>query len=682
LVEDHQDDARLILHELRRAGFDTSSQRVETEAEFLAHLEPTPELILVDYHLPEFDALRAFHLTRERGLDAPIIVITSIVDDEAAVECLKQGACDYLLKDRLARLGQAVTRALDQTHAREVARRADAARRNADARMSAVFNHVVDGIIISDEYGTITAFNPAAERIFGYTVAEVLGCNINILMPEPHRTAHDGYLANYRRTGQAKIVNIGREVTGRRSDGTTFPIDLAISEFRLDGQRNFAGIVRDITERKRAEERLAHQAKHDSLTGLPNRAQLQETMQRLTTSARSDDAQFALLLLDLDRFKEINDTFGHHEGDAILQQLGPRIGGAVRDIDMIARLGGDEFAILLAGAGDTVAMLITERVLAALRQPLMMQGRPFEVRASIGVALYPEHGQDPGSLLQSADAAMYTAKRSHSECSLYTADPNGIGARQVFLASELREGIARNQLLLHFQPKVDLKTMRPDGAEALVRWQHPREGLIPPDDFIPLAERSGLMKPLSLWVLEAALQQCRAWHQADLMLPVAVNLAPDDLQNEHLVETMVRLLELADVPPAWLTVEVTEGAVMTKPARAKDVLRRLREMGVKVAIDDFGTGYSSLGYLKELPVDEVKVDQTFVKDMAVDQRDARIVRSVIDLGHALGMQVVAEGVEDNTSLDLLTSWGCDFAQGYYVSRPLTAPEIMTWAESA
>jgi EAL domain-containing protein (putative c-di-GMP-specific phosphodiesterase class I) len=235
---------------------------------------------------------------------------------------------------------------------------------------------------------------------------------------------------------------------------------------------------------------------------------------------------------------------------------------------------------------------------------------------------------------------------------------------------------------MYYQPKIDLRTMRPDGAEALVRWQHPREGLIPPDEFIPLAERSGLIRPLSLWVLEAALRQCRTWHQAESPLPVAVNLTPGNLEDEHLVANLVNLLEVAGAPAAWLTVEITEGAMITNPARVTDVLRRMHEIGVKISIDDFGTGYSSLGYLKELPVDEVKVDQLFVKNMAVARSDARIVRSVIDLGHDLGVRVVAEGVEGQASLDLLASWGCDSAQGYYFSRPLPTPDFMTWMASA
>jgi EAL domain-containing protein (putative c-di-GMP-specific phosphodiesterase class I) len=360
-----------------------------------------------------------------------------------------------------------------------------------------------------------------------------------------------------------------------------------------------------------------------------------------------------------------------------LQQLGPRLRDAVRESDLIARLGGDEFGVLLPGADEAVALEVADRILDAFGQPIVVEEQPLEVGASVGIALYPRHGRDSKALLEHADVAMYTAKRYRIGRAVSAADAEDLSPQSLSRVGELRQAIADNQLLLHYQPQFDLGAMRVHGAEALVRWQHPQEGLIPAAAFLPLAERTGLIRPLSLWALEAVLRQCRDWQQTGLFPQVAVNLASDNLRDEQLTETMVRLLE-AVAPPAWLTVEVTEGAVMGDPARAKAMLGRLHEMGVRIAIDDLGTGCSSLGYLNELPVDELKVDRVFVKNMAANQPDARIVRSVIDLGHNLGMRVAAEGVEDQTSLDLLTSWGCDFAQGYYFSRPLAVPDFVTW----
>ena len=550
--------------------------------------------------------------------------------------------------------------------------------REAEARIRAVVDHVVDGIITIDQHGTLESFNPAAERIFGYQAAEVLGRNVKLLIPEPDRSAHDGYLANYARASQRTIVCSGREVMGLRSDGSTFPMDLAVSEYPLDGRRVFTGIVRDITERKRAEDQLTYQATHDLLTGLPNRTLLQRHMEQAIASSRDQDASFALLLLDLDRFKEINDTFGHHYGDTILQQVSPRLLGAVRESDTVARLGGDEFGICLPCADRATADQIAERILASLKQPILVDGLAFDASISIGIALYPEHGQDIVTLMQRADVAMYKAKRAQIGRAVYAVDQADYTPRRLALISELRQGIEDNQLLLHYQPKIDLKTMRVSGVEALTRWQHPREGLLPPAEFIPLAEHTGLIKPLGLWALHTALLQCQAWHRLGVNLNVAVNLAPQSLQDEQLEESILTLLKSSDALSQWLTLEVTERAVMTNPARAKAILSRLHEIGVRISIDDFGTGYSSLAYLTEFPVDEVKVDQSFVKEMVVNERDACIVRAVIDLGHNLGLRVVAEGVEDRASLELLASWGCDLAQGFYVSRPLPPAELNDW----
>ena len=455
-------------------------------------------------------------------------------------------------------------------------------------------------------------------------------------------------------------------------------MDLAVSEYPLDGRRVFTGIVRDITERKRAEDQLTYQATHDLLTGLPNRTLLQRHMEQAIASSRDQDASFALLLLDLDRFKEINDTFGHHYGDTILQQVSPHLLGAVRESDTVARLGGDEFGICLPCADRATANQIAERILASLKQPILVDGLAFDASISIGIALYPEHGQDIVTLMQRADVAMYKAKRAQIGQAVYSVDQADYTPRRLALISELRQGIEDNQLLLHYQPKIDLKTMRVSGVEALTRWQHPREGLLPPAEFIPLAEHTGLIKPLGLWALHTALLQCQAWHRLGVNLNVAVNLAPQSLQDEQLEESILTLLKSSDALSQWLTLEVTERAVMTNPARAKAILSRLHEIGVRISIDDFGTGYSSLAYLTEFPVDEVKVDQSFVKEMVVNERDACIVRAVIDLGHNLGLRVVAEGVEDRASLELLASWGCDLAQGFYISRPLPPAELNDW----
>ncbi|MDG3004526.1 sensor domain-containing protein [Paludisphaera mucosa] len=425
----------------------------------------------------------------------------------------------------------------------------------------------------------------------------------------------------------------------------------------------------DITKLKLAEERLSHRANHDVLTGMPNRNLLHAVMESFV-SEKSTCPRFAFLLLDLDRFKEINDAFGHDHGDAVLQELNPRLNDAVTRSDLIARLGGDEFGILVGGAGRAEAVATAQAILASLQRPIPVKGQMLEVGASVGIALYPDHGRDVAALLRVADIAMYSAKRARSGWTVYQAELDRGSPRRLNMVGELRQAVEEDQLLLHYQPKVDLRSMRDAGAEALVRWRHPRDGMLPPGAFIPLAEETGLIRPLSRWVLDRALSDGRDLAAAGASPGVAVNLAPDILLEPNLVADVVELLRAYATSPRRLTIEVTEGAIMKSPARAKAVLHALHELGVRISIDDFGTGYSSLAYLKELPVDEVKVDRSFVKDMAVNPRDACIVRSVIDLGHNLGLRVVAEGVEDEAALNLLRTWGCDVAQGFHLSPPL------------
>jgi diguanylate cyclase len=423
--------------------------------------------------------------------------------------------------------------------------------------------------------------------------------------------------------------------------------------------------------------RLAHQATHDGLTGLPNRSHFQSELER-RLDGRSSEGPLAVLLIDLDRFKEINDTFGHHCGDLLLQALAPRLRDVVGDSGMTARIGGDEFGVLLPGADGASAIRVAEAILAALRQPIVTKGQALDVGASIGVALCPGHADDPIAILQCADIAMYAAKRGRVGYLVYTADRHEFQPVRVALIGELRRGIDQNQLLLHYQPKINLRTHAVEGVEALVRWLHPRQGLLPPSQFIELAEETGLIKPLSLWTLHTALLQCRLWHQEGAALNVAINLAADVLREPDLVEMIVADLQISDALPGWLTLEITESAVMGDPKGAKATLRRLRDIGVRIAIDDFGTGYSSLGYLRDLPIDEIKIDKSFVQGLTLGGPNACIVRSVIDLGRNLGLKVVAEGAEDKETVELLESLGCDYVQGFYFSKPLAPADFAAW----
>jgi diguanylate cyclase (GGDEF)-like protein len=436
--------------------------------------------------------------------------------------------------------------------------------------------------------------------------------------------------------------------------------------------------IGQFTERVQAEEAVRHQATHDALTDLPNRVLLHARVTAALDDAPDDAGPLALLLLDLDHFKEVNDTFGHERGDALLQEVAARLRGVVRVSDTVARLGGDEFAVLLPGMDAAGAGRVAEAICATLDAPLRVEEQMLRVGASVGIALGPVHGVDGPTLLRRADVAMYAAKRARTGHAVYDPAQDGHSPERLALIGELRTAIERGALALHYQPQVDLTSGRVCGVEALVRWPHPERGLIPPDRFISLAEQTGLIEPLTQWVLAEAVRQCREWQRTGVLLTVSVNLSMWNLHDPVLPERVAGLLREHGVSPAWLRLELTESALMADPGRALDVLTRLAGLGVRLAVDDFGVGYSSLAYLKTLPVDELKIDKGFVRAMATDTADAAIVASTVELGHALGLRVVAEGIEDRVTWDALAEMGCDVAQGYYLSRPLAPDALAGW----
>jgi diguanylate cyclase (GGDEF)-like protein len=418
-------------------------------------------------------------------------------------------------------------------------------------------------------------------------------------------------------------------------------------------------------------QRLEHQALHDTLTDLPNRALLEQRLDGLP----GEDARVSLLLLDLDRFKEINDTFGHHHGDLLLCQVGARLNSALQSDQTVARLGGDEFGVILPGLGGAEAEYVALELLASLRQPFVVAGLPLDIAASIGIAVATQSGTDAVTLLRQADVAMYAAKRERLRVAVYRPDLDQYSPERLALVGALRQAIEQDQLKLVYQSQVDCTTGKVAGVEALVRWEHPEHGWIPPDQFVPLAEHTGLIGPLTRWVLERALRQCRAWLDDGRTLPTAVNLSAHDLQDPNLPSVISDLLAFTGVPGVCLMVEVTEGTLMADTTRAIEVLGRVRELGVRVSVDDFGTGYSSLAYLSHLPVDELKIDRSFLRDLPTSASNAAIVRSTIGLGHDLGLRVVAEGIENEATWDLLCQLRCDVGQGYWLGRPLAAREF-------
>jgi diguanylate cyclase (GGDEF)-like protein/PAS domain S-box-containing protein len=471
------------------------------------------------------------------------------------------------------------------------------------------------------------------------------------------------------------------EATAQRKDGHEFELDLQLVPVEDGGQlTHWVAFLRDVTDSRNEIVALKHQAMHDGLTDLPNRMMLFDRLAEALEAARSDGRLIALLLMDLDRFKEVNDTFGHHFGDVLLKQVAFRLRNQLHVDDTVARLGGDEFAIVLTSALDPNAVAMTaRRILNSLQQPFVVEGQVLEVGASIGIALSPQHGSDARTLMRRADVAMYATKQSNAGFSFHERDePESRVPDQLSLIVEMRTAIERNEFELYYQPKRHLHSGLITRVEVLIRWNHPRRGLLMPVSFVPIAERTGLIKPMTDWILDKALQQCREWQDAGAPIHVAVNVSAKSLLEETLPSKVQTMLDKWNIDPRFLKIEITESSIMADPAHALAIMSMLQSMGVRLSVDDFGTGYSSLTHLRELPIDEIKIDKAFVMGMLTSDADAAIVRTVIDLAHNLGKQVCAEGVEDSETLRRLEEMGCDLAQGYFISRPVPAATLMTW----
>jgi diguanylate cyclase (GGDEF)-like protein len=439
-----------------------------------------------------------------------------------------------------------------------------------------------------------------------------------------------------------------------------------------------AGVVQDVTERKRQEARIEHLAYHDALTGLPNRAMLMDRLARTLAHAQRARQQVAVVFLDLDRFKLVNDTLGHHVGDQLLQEVARRLREALRDDDTVARVGGDEFQVVLGNvAGASDAARVAEKLMLVLSEPFVLEGQELHVTASLGVSLFPRDGASGELLLKYADTALYEAKgEGRNAYRFFSAEMNVQAHGRLQLENDLRRAVERDELVLHYQPQLDLATGEVSAVEALVRWRHPRRGLVPPNAFIPMAEETGLVLGIGEWVLAEACRQVGAWQRAGVGLPrVAVNISARQLQRPGLDGAVRRALAASGLAPQALELEITESSVMLDPQHARAVLQSLRDLGVQLSIDDFGTGYSSLAYLKRLPLDRLKIDRSFIHGFPADGDDAAIVETIIVMTHKLGLRVIAEGVETLEQRLQLERQGCDEMQGFLLAHPVPADEL-------
>jgi len=682
MVEDVPSDAEMTLRELARSGMEFVVRRVETEAELRREcVEFEPDIVVSDFALPKFDGLSALRVVRELRPDLPFIFLSGTIGEETAIESLRSGANDYVLKTNLARLPMAVRRALHDVDQRTRRLETEEALRLRDRAVEASVNPVV---IVSaiDPNMPLVYVNRAFEQVTGYSRAEVIGGNCRFLQGEDREQPELDKIRRAiaeQRDGHAVLRNY-------RKDGSLFWNKLYVTPVRdplSNRVTHFVGVQYDITEIKGYQEELEHQANHDALTGLANRNLLKDRLKQALALAHRYKRPFSLTFIDLDNFKLINDSLGHDIGDRLLKLAAGRLAACVQEGDTVARLGGDEFVLLVAEQEQEEGVYrAMQRVMAAMSQPFVIDEREFKITCSAGIASFPRDGEEADTLLRNAETAMYRAKDlGRNNFQLYSSDMNSDLGERLTLETDLWKAVVRNELVLYYQPKVELKSGRVIGMEALLRWNHPTRGMIPPEKFVPAAEASSLITEIGSWVIHEACANNKEWQDANLRaLPIAVNISARQLHDNDLVETIRTALQTTNLRPEHLEIELTESAVMMHPDDAINTMARLRGMDVRIALDDFGTGYSSLSHLKRLPVTGLKIDQSFVRDLAFDPDDAAIVRAIVAVAHELMLGVTAEGVENAEQAAFLRTHGCNEAQGYYFARPVPASEMRALLE--
>lgn len=667
------------------------------------------DLIICDMRMPTMSGAEFLAQTLEQWPETVRILLTGYADMESTIEAVNKGRiysyCSKPWEDEELKL--LVHNALQQKRLREEQERLSAIIRQQNDELKALNEHLEEkverrtaqleqanknlllhnqaieaarnGITITDarQAGNPLVYaNPAFKRITGYDIAEVLGCKLSFLQGKDHdQPGLESLRTAIRRktTGYAVIRNY-------RKDGSLFWNELAIAPIKNanDEVTHFVGIIDDITEFKINQAQLEYRASYDDLTGLVNRNLLNDRIDNAISTAQREQKVFCIFFMDLDDFKIINDTMGHSVGDEFLKIIAGRLLNCVRACDSVARYGGDEFVFVCPSIAKTDdAALIANRIITEVSQPLQLNGHTLQGGISIGISFYPEDGLNKETLLQHADTAMYDAKdKGRNTFSFYTEAFNQRLMQRLTLEDGLRQALRLGQFVVYYQPKFDLHSEQISGVEALLRWNHPEKGMIPPDQFIPLAEYTGLILPIGEWVLHTACLQAKAWQLSGLpAINMAVNVSPKQLHSPTFDQTITRVLLQSELDARFLDLEVTEGAVMQDPDNIAITLSRLKDIGIRISMDDFGTGYSSLSYLKRFPFDNLKIDKAFINDIPLDEGDVTLVLTIIAMAHNFKLKVVAEGVETQAQVDFLARNGCDEIQGYFFSRPLPASEV-------
>lgn len=551
---------------------------------------------------------------------------------------------------------------------------------DATHHIQAILNTMSDGLVTLDTKGNILMSNRTTEDMFGYTIEELKGRNIAFLLNSSSFSPEMG-MADFLETMKLNRRGYRRKDKGKRKDGSSFPIELNVREVIIGGNVQFTTVIQDGTERHKAEAMIRRMAMHDSLTGLANRNLLQSRLDEALKLAKRMNKKVSVMFLDLDMFKPVNDMFGHATGDKLLRVVAQRLEKCARDIDTVARLGGDEFAIVFTSLDDENSVTnIAQRILESIKKPVHIDGVSHMIGTSIGISFFPHDSERPDELIRMADVALYQAKDGGRNIyRLYDQNMDAAAKKEKQIELDLEKAIRKEEFILHYQPQVDSIDNSVIGVEALIRWNHPEKGMIPPFSFIQIAENSGKIIPMGNWILETACIQARKWQDKGLQkFRMCVNISARQFQSQDFLSNVKNALKISKLDPRWLELEITEGMVIDETETVVNKLELLSALGVTLAIDDFGTGYSSLAYLKRFSVHQLKIDQSFIRDIADDHDDAAITDAVIRLGHSLGLSVVAEGVETEEQVQILRQKGCDVLQGYYFSKPVAADQLEQW----
>jgi diguanylate cyclase (GGDEF)-like protein/PAS domain S-box-containing protein len=678
LVEDNAGDARLLREMFNEAGSrDIEVTHVGCIGDAETHLAARPtDIVLLDLGLPDVQGLEAVRRAHAAAPRVPLVVLTGLDDEALGAQALQEGAEDYLIKGQIETRG--LVRALRYAIERKIMEGSLYAEKE---RAQATLNCIGDAVICTDLAGDITFVNVVAEKITGWSWTEankrpmaevfhVIDATSRVTTPNRMDLA----------VAQNHTVYLPSNCILLRRDGSEIPIEDSASPIHdRDGTASGAVVVfRDVSAARAMAREIVHSAEHDFLTGLPNRMLLSDRVGQAIALAPRRDNKIAVLFLDLDGFKHVNDSLGHPIGDKLLQSVARRLVDCVRTSDTVSRQGGDEFVVLLSDAERWQDAAVTaRRILRSVAEVHAFDRYDLHITTSIGISIYPDDGLDAETLIKNADTAMYHAKENGRQgYQFFTPAMNVRAVERQAIEEGLRRALKQQEFALHYQPKIDLKTGAITGAEALLRWTHPTRGPVPPAQFIPVAEDCGLILPIGAWVFREACRQARAW--VDMGLPataIAVNASAIEFRSENFLQNLFAIVGETGLDPKFLEIELTESVLMRHAESAASILRALRDKGVQVAIDDFGTGYSSLSYLRKFPVDALKIDQSFVRQISTEGEDTAIVSAVLSMAHSLGLRVVAEGVETAAEVRFLQAQHCDEAQGYYFSRPVPADEF-------